>query len=118
MEAKAGVHYGPVFQSHRRLNQGVPLSPTIFNLVVDAIIRHWVTVVGVPQEGTIQGLGESIQTLAALSYANDGLIASPESTCLQEAFGVLSSLFEQVGLRTNKGNIVRISWRLCHTPHA
>ena len=46
MEAKAGGHYGPAFQSYRGVTQGDPLSPTIFNVVVDAVIRHWVTVVG------------------------------------------------------------------------
>ena len=66
----------------------------------------------------MQGLGESIQTLAALSYANDGLIASLESACLQESFGVLSGLFEQVGLRTNKGKMVIMDFRPYHTPHA
>ena len=49
MAAKAGGHYRPVFHSHRGVTQGDPLSPTIFNVVVDAVIKHWVTVVGGPQ---------------------------------------------------------------------
>ena len=49
IEAKAGGHYGPSFQIHRGVTQGDPLSPTIFNVVVDAVIQHWVTVVGTPQ---------------------------------------------------------------------
>ena len=52
---KAGGHYKPVFQSQRGVTQGEPLSPTIFNVVVDAIIWHWVKVVGGTQEGTRQG---------------------------------------------------------------
>ena len=27
------------------MTQGDPLSPTIFNMVVDAVVRHWVTMV-------------------------------------------------------------------------
>ena len=49
MAEKAGGHYGPVLQSHFWVTQGDPLSPTIFNVVVDAVIRHWVKVVGVTQ---------------------------------------------------------------------
>ena len=45
--SKAGGYYGPAFQSHRRVTQGEPLSPTIFNVVVDSIIQKYVTVVGV-----------------------------------------------------------------------
>ena len=43
---KSGVHYRSVFQIHCGVTQGYPLSPTIFNVVVEAFIRHWVTVVG------------------------------------------------------------------------
>ena len=38
MATKVGGNYGPVFQSHHRVNQGETLSPMIFNVVVDAVI--------------------------------------------------------------------------------
>ena len=38
MASKTGVHYGPVLKSHYGVNQGDPLSPTIFNVIVDAFI--------------------------------------------------------------------------------
>ena len=117
MAAKAGGHYGPVFQSHHRVTQEEPLSPTIFNVVVDAIIRHWVTVVGGPQEGNKKGLGKSIHTLAALFHASDGLVTYPESTHIQGAFNVLTGLFDQVGLQTNGGKMVSMACRPCHTYH-
>ena len=82
MAAKAWGHYGTAFQIHRRATQGHPLSPTIFNVVVDYVIRHWVTVPPPPQEGSGQGLGMSIHTLSALFYTNVGLVASPESARL------------------------------------
>ena len=48
----------------------------IFDVVVDAFIRHWVTVMGGPQEGAGKaGLGMSIQDLSVLFYADDGLVA-------------------------------------------
>ena len=53
-------------------------------------------------------LGESIQTLTAIFYTDDGLIGSPESACLQGAFDVLTDIFDQLVLRTNKGKTVRM----------
>ena len=116
MAAMAGWNCGPIFQSHRVVTQWFPLSPNIFNVVVDAVIRNWVTIVGDPQEGTGQGLGESIQTLAALFYADDGIVASPESARLQGAFDVLMGLFDQVVLRNNKEKTDIMACRTCHPP--
>ena len=43
MVARVGGYYGAEFQGARRVTQGDPLSPTIFNVVVDVVVRHWVT---------------------------------------------------------------------------
>ena len=43
MVARAGGYYRESFKGARGVTQGDPLSPTIFNLVVDAVVRHWVT---------------------------------------------------------------------------
>ena len=45
MVARAGVYYGTSFRGERGVTQGDPLSPTIFNVVVDAVVRHWVHVI-------------------------------------------------------------------------
>ena len=48
------------------------------------------TVVGGPQEGDgREGLVTSIQALLALFYADNGLVASPESARLQGEFNAL-----------------------------
>ena len=44
MVARAGGYYGATFKGSRGVTQGDPLSPTIFNGVVDAVVRHWVMV--------------------------------------------------------------------------
>ena len=41
MVARAGSYYGKGFKGDRGVTQGDPLSPTIFNVVVDVVVRHW-----------------------------------------------------------------------------
>ena len=42
------------------MTEGDPLSPTIFNVVVDAVVRHWVTL-EVKEAETRGGAGEGGQ---------------------------------------------------------
>ena len=42
--ARAGGYYGEAFKGAQGMTQGDPLSPTIFNVVVDAVLRHWVMI--------------------------------------------------------------------------
>ena len=57
-----------------------------------------------------------IQTLATLFYSNEGLVTSPESTCLQGAFYILTGFFDRVELRNNEGKVVSMALRPCHAP--
>ena len=41
MVARAGEYFGTGFKGARGVTQGDPLSPTILNVVVDAVVRHW-----------------------------------------------------------------------------
>ena len=43
MVVKEGGYYGLEFKGNRGVTQGGPLSPTIFNVVVDVVVRHWFT---------------------------------------------------------------------------
>ena len=43
MVARAGGYHRDAFKGTRGVTHGDPLSPTIFNAVVDAVVRHWVT---------------------------------------------------------------------------
>ena len=44
MVAGAGGYYGAAFKEARGVTQGDPIPPTIFNVVVDEVVRHWVYV--------------------------------------------------------------------------
>ena len=39
--ARAGRYYGAPFKGSKGVTQGNPLSPTIFNMVLDTVICHW-----------------------------------------------------------------------------
>ena len=43
MVAQAGGYCGNGFKGARGVTQGDPLSPTIFSVVVDSVVCHWVT---------------------------------------------------------------------------
>jgi len=38
---RAGACYGTAFKAYRGVTQGGPLSPRIFNVMVDAVVREW-----------------------------------------------------------------------------
>ena len=100
MVARAGHYYGNPFKGHRGVTQVYPLSPTIFNMVVDAVIRHRVTLV-VGEEAGTDGFGRAIQFLAEFFYADDGLLASPRTSRIQAALDVSAVLFNRMVLQTD-----------------
>ena len=70
------ANFTPPFQAYFEVTQGEPFPPKIFNMAVDSVIRHWVEVV-VTTEAVEEELRETIQELAVLFYADDGLVVSP-----------------------------------------
>ena len=61
----------------------------VFNVLVDTVIGHWVTVVALTEAGA-EGLGVSIHYLAAYFYTDDRLFVSTRSERLQREFGILT----------------------------
>ena len=98
-----------IFNGYCVITQGNPLSPTIFNVVLDTVIRYWVAVV-VPIKDVTEELGLSIQDLARYFYANNVPIASTQLERLQRAFDVLSGLSDWFCLRTNARKTVSMDW--------
>ena len=90
--------------------QGNPLSPTIFNVVVDAVLRHWVH--EVVDEAEVQGeTGREGRHQAALFYTDDSMVTSSDPTWIQGGFNALVGLFDRLGLQTNVGKTVSM---VCH----
>ena len=96
LACRASGYYGRTFKAWRRVIQGGPRSPTIFNLMVDAIVREWMR--QLEEKGVDT---EDIREIVACFYADDGLIAVRDPSTLQKAMDALVALFEHVGLKTN-----------------
>ena len=65
------------FKGDRGVIQGDPLSPTILNVVVDAVVRHWfmLMVEGVEDQGE---RGQEGRHQNALFYTDDSMVASSD----------------------------------------
>ena len=86
----------------RGFTQGDPLSPTIFNVVVDAFVRYWVN--GLVDEAEGKGeTGREGQHQSAVFYADNGMVVSSDPAWIQGAFNSLVAIFDRVGLLTNVG---------------
>ena len=51
MVAHVGGYYGEEFKGFQGLTQGELLPPTISNVVVDTLVRHWILLVAEGEEG-------------------------------------------------------------------
>ena len=107
-----GGYYGEAFKGARGVTQCDPLPPTIFNVVVDAVVCHWVTMALAEAEKRGER-GNEGRHQAALFYADNGMVASSDPRWLQWASDTLVSLFERVVLRTNFGKTVSMVFRPC-----
>ena len=73
---------------------------TIFNMVVDEVVRHWVYVMVEGSEERGKRVKEG-RHQNALFYTDDGMVAFSDPRWLQGAFSTLVCLFDRVGMRTN-----------------
>ena len=84
----------------RGVTQGGPLSPRLFNVMVNAVVREWLRQV-LGDESAKSGYGDHVRNFLALFYVDDGYIASQNKEQLQEALDILIGLFEHAGPVTN-----------------
>ena len=64
-------------------------SPTIFNMVVNTVVCHWVALVEGEEAGPYS-FGRAVQWMAEFFCADDVLLASPSPARLQAALDVLT----------------------------
>ena len=85
---KSGGYFGKPLKAERGVRQGDIISPIIFNIVVDCVLREW-----------YQMLGDT--DLTATFYADDGRIAGYSAEAVQSGLDLFISLFSRVGLHMN-----------------
>ena len=114
MVVRAGGYYGLEFQGFRGATQGNPLPPTIFNMMVDEVVTHWVEVV-VKGAGEQGGRRQEVRHQNSLFYADDGMVVASYPGWLQGEFSTLVGMLKSVGLNNNAKKTVRM---VCHTCQA
>ena len=100
MVARSGRYYGNPLMDIIGVTKVDPLTYTILNIVLNVFITLWDTVVTVQAE-VLEVFSSAVQTLYALLYMNDRIMASPTPGRLQTSLDVLTVLFDRVRIQKN-----------------
>ena len=98
------------------LPQGVqsrayPCPLTLFNIVVDNVIRTWLTMTVEDKKVAHDGLGETVWQCLRVFYAKYDMVSSHNSDWLHHSMNVLVGLFIRYGLAAN---IAKSHKMTCH----
>ena len=87
---KRKKYYGPAFLSERGVKQGDVISPTIFNIMIDAVLRHCYRKLSII-------LNHDINTQF---YADDGVTSGEDYLHVQIMLDIMTEEFKSFGLST------------------
>ena len=98
-----GFH-GPAFPATRGTMQGGIFSPTLFNVLVDNIIRTWLVMTVEDHRVAHDILEETVGRCLGLFYANNDMVGSRDLDWLQNAINILVGLVRRYVLDSNVEN--------------
>jgi hypothetical protein len=94
---KQSGFFGEPFAAERGVTQGDVISPTIFNIIVDAVLRMWYA----KMNPVINGEAV-VPEISAIFYADDGKIAGEDHARVQEGLTRITDLFARMGLNMSQ----------------
>ena len=107
---KQATFFGKPFKATRGVTQGDIISPMLFNIAVDAVIRAWERDMKAWRIGHGKE-GDGPLDMDCEFYADDGKIGSTDAPSVQQATIIMVELFKSLGLKANaqktKGMITR-----------
>ena len=86
--------YGKEFETSRGVRQGDIMSPTVFNIVVDAVIKYC--------EAMFHVKHPDKEMPKIIFYADDGVISGRDALLVQSMLDIYSDAFQRVGLHTHE----------------
>ena len=114
MVARVRGYYSLAFQVFRGVTQGYPMSPTIFDVVVDIVVQNWVKEM-VEGAGRQVGRRQDVRHQNSLLYTDDSMIAFSDLGWLQGVFSTLVGLFDSVVLKKNSRKTAGMVFNLCQS---
>ena len=87
-----GFH-GPQLRATRRTTKGGLSSPTLFNVAVESVFHHWISLTEEEKSAIHDGFGMVVEISRYMFYADDGLIGSRDPEWLQGGINILIGLF-------------------------
>ena len=91
----------PAFPTTRGTMLGRLVFPTMFNVVVDNVIKTWLAMMVEDQRVAHEGLVETIGQCLGVFYAKYGMFRSRDLDWLHHMMNVLVGLFKRYGLAAN-----------------
>ena len=105
------VYHIPHFKKISGDNQGGLISITLFNLIMDIVVRNWLALTVeeklVAQEGLVLAVGRCL----GIFYTDDGIVVSRVLECIQVSLNIVICLFCWYGL---VANVVKSNTMTCH----
>ena len=71
------------FWANHTTTQGGLKSPTLFNMAVDSVVRHWISLTVEDREVLQDGPGNAVVWSLVMFYADYGLLGSWDPECMQ-----------------------------------